>query len=43
MIVEEGEQSFAPSKFTLFHLLVTGIVIFFTTVNLRGARLSVWC
>ena len=36
VIVEEGEQSFAPSKFTLFHLLVTGIVIFFTTVNLRG-------
>ena len=36
VIVGEGEQSFAPSKFTLFHLLVTGIVIFFTTVNLRG-------
>ena len=36
VIVEEGEQSFVPSKLTLFHLLVTGIVIFFTTVNLRG-------
>ena len=35
-IVNDVEQLFAPSQFTMFHLIVTGLVIFFTTVNLRG-------
>ena len=34
--VNEVVHSFAPSQFTMLHLIVTGLVIFFTTVNLRG-------
>ena len=33
---EIGEQSFALDHLTLMHLVIVGVVVFFTNVNLRG-------